>query len=146
MEVWLSPIGGFDYAHARATIYGEGRNRISWVSFHDVARLALMCLDSLSARNATFDIGGPEALSPLEVVKIFESVSGRRFDVEFVSAQALAEQQSDGEDSWTRSIAGLRRCYADGDVIDMRALAERFPMTWTSVRSYAHRVCNHEVA
>lgn len=140
MEVWLSPIGGFNYANARATIYGEGRNSISWLSFYDVARFALMCVDSVSARNATFEVGGPEALSPLEVVKIFEDVSGHRFDVEFVSAQTLAEQESGGEDSWTRSIAGLRRCYADGDVIDMRALAERFPMTWTSVRTYAHRV------
>jgi NADH dehydrogenase len=146
MEVWLSAIGGFDYAHRRATIYGEGRNRISWLSFYDVARFALMCLDSVGARNATFEIGGPEALSPLEVVNIFEDVWRHRFNVEFVSAQTLAEQESGGEDSWTRSIAGLRRCYADGDVIDMRALAERFPMTWTSVRDYAHRVCNHEVA
>jgi uncharacterized protein YbjT (DUF2867 family) len=143
MEVWLSPIGGFAYADARATIYGEGRNRISWLSFHDVARFALMCLDSASARNATFEIGGPEALSPLDVVKIFEDVWSHRFNVEFVSAQTLAEQESGGEDSWTRSIAGLRRCYADGDVIDMRALAERFPMTWTFVRDYAHRVLSN---
>jgi uncharacterized protein YbjT (DUF2867 family) len=140
MEVWLSPIGGFDYANARATIYGEGRNRISWLSFYDVARFALMCLDSVSARNATFDVGGPEALRPLDVVKIFEDVSGHRFNVDFVSAQTLAGQEGGGEGSWTRSIAGLRRCYADGDVIDMRTFAERFPMTWTSVRDYAHRV------
>jgi uncharacterized protein YbjT (DUF2867 family) len=140
MEVWLSPIGGFDYANARAVIYGEGQNSISWLSFYDVARFALMCVDSVSAKNATFEVGGPDALSPLEAVKIFENVSGRRFDLEFVSAHTLAEQESGGEDSWTRSIAGLRRCYADGDVIDMRALAERFPMTWTSVRNYAHRV------
>ena len=140
MEVWLSPIGGFDYAHARATIYGEGRNKISWLSFYDVARFALMSLDNLGARNATFEIGGPDALSPLEVVKVFEDLSRRRFDVEFVSAQILTEQESRGKDSWTRSIAGLRRCYADGDVIDMQPLAERFPMTWTSVTNYAHRV------
>jgi uncharacterized protein YbjT (DUF2867 family) len=140
MEVWLSAIGGFDYANARAAIYGEGHNRISWLSFYDVARFAVMCLDSDSAKNATFEVGGPETLSPLEVVKIFEDESGRRFDVEVVSARTLAEQESSDENSWTRSIAGLRRCYADGDVIDMRALAERFPMTWTTVRDYAHRV------
>jgi uncharacterized protein YbjT (DUF2867 family) len=140
MEVWLSPIGGFDYASARAAIYGDGQNRISWLSFYDVARFALMCVDSGSGKNATFEIGGPDALSPLEVVKVFEELSGRHFDLEFVSAHTLAEQERGGEDSWTQSIAGLRRCYADGDVIDMRALAERFPMAWTSVRDYAHRV------
>ena len=139
MEVWLSPIGGFDYPNARATIYGEGHSRISWLSFYDVARFAMMCVDSVSAKNATFEVGGPDALSPLEVVKIFEDVSGRRFDVGFVSAHMLAEEESQGENSWARSIAGLRRCYADGDVIDMRPLAEQFPMTWTSVGDYAHR-------
>jgi len=140
MEVWLSQMGGFDYPNARATIYGEGRNRISWLSFYDVARFALMCVDSASAKNATFEVGGPDALSPIEVVKIFEELSGRRFDLEFVSAETLAAQESSGKDSWTRSIAGLRRCYADGDLIEMGALAEQFPVAWTSVRDYAHRV------
>ena len=140
MEVWLSPIGGFDYANASATIYGDGRNRISWLSFYDVAWCLLLCVDSPSAKNATFEVGGPHALTPLEVVNFFEDLSGHRFDLQFISAGELAEQQSNGEDSWTRSIEGLRRCYADGDVIDMRGLAERFPMTWTSVKDYAHRV------
>ena len=146
MEVWLSPIGGFDYAGARATIYGDGRNKISWLSHHDVARFAVMCLDNAWARNATFDIGGPDALSPLDVVTIFERLSGRRFDLEFVPALALDAQQTGGEDSWSRSIAGLRRCYADGDVTEMRALAERFPMAWTSVRDYARRVTSAQLS
>ena len=32
MEVWLSPALGFDFPNARATIYGTGRNAISWIS------------------------------------------------------------------------------------------------------------------
>jgi NADH dehydrogenase len=140
MEVWLSPIGGFDYANARASIYGEGQHRISWLSQYDLARFALMCVDNAAAANVTFEVGGPDALSPLEVVTIFEELSGRRFNLEFVSAEVLASAEGSGEDSWARSIAGLRRCYADGDVIDMRPLAERFPMPWTSVRDYAHRL------
>jgi uncharacterized protein YbjT (DUF2867 family) len=28
MEVWLSPVLGFDYPNAKATIYGEGKNKI----------------------------------------------------------------------------------------------------------------------
>ena len=140
MEVWLNPIGGFDFANARASIYGEGQNKISWLSFYDVARFALMCLDNPSARNATFELGGPEPLGPLEVVRIFENLSGRAFDLDFVSEQTLSEQQVTGKDSWTRSLAGLRRCYADGGVVDMRELMRRFPLTLTTVREYAVRV------
>jgi len=140
MEVWLSPISGFDYANGRATIYGSGRNKISWLSFRDVAPFALMCVDNPAARNATFELGGPEALAPLEVVKLFEQLSGRSFAIELVSEQTLADQQTAAENSWWRSLAGLRRCYADGDVVDMRELTERFPMRLTSVRDYAARV------
>jgi uncharacterized protein YbjT (DUF2867 family) len=140
MEVWLAPVGGFDYHNASAAIYGEGRNKISWLSFHDVARFTLVCLDDVRARNATFELGGPEALSPLEAVRIFEEVSERSFEIEFVSREQLSEQLAIGENSWVRSVAGLRRCYADGDIVDMRELTRQFPMTLTSVREHAIRV------
>src|SRR5439155_15396447 len=40
-EVWLSPALGFDPAHATAQIYGGGHNKISWISFQDVAKFAV---------------------------------------------------------------------------------------------------------
>lgn len=140
MEVWLTPIAGFDYFNHRATVYGTGHKKISWLSFSDVARFALMCIDNAAARNATFELGGPEALTPLDVVRIFEQASGRSFEVDFVSEQALSDEQIAGENAWSRSVAGLRRCYADGDVVDMREIKERFPIAMTSVRDYATSV------
>lgn len=140
MEVWLTPTSGFDYVNHRATVYGTGHNRISWLSFHDVARFALACIDNADARNTTFELGGPEALTPLDVVGIFEQATGGSFELDFVSEQTLAHEQTSGENSWLRSVAGLRRCYADGDVVDMRQMRERFPVPMTSVRDYATRV------
>jgi uncharacterized protein YbjT (DUF2867 family) len=141
MEVWLSPIGGFDYSNGRATIYGTGQRKISWLSFHDVARFAVMCVGNPDARNATFELGGPEALTPVEVVRIFERASGRSFEeVDWVSEETLSQEVTSGENSWRRSVAGLRRCYADGDVVDMHELRRRFPMAMTSVRDYADSV------
>ena len=140
MEVWLAPIGGFDFANARASIYGRGSNQISWVSMEDVARFAAMSVDTPAARNATFELGGPQALTPLEAVRIFEDIGGRRFEVEFVSEEQLEEQQDRAANSLEESLAGLRRCYAAGDVIEMSATLATFPMTLTSVRDYARRV------
>src|SRR5467141_1436325 len=40
-EVWLSPALGFDAANAKAQVYGAGQNKISWISFQDVARFAV---------------------------------------------------------------------------------------------------------
>ena len=106
----------------------------------DVARFAVMSLGTPLARNATFELGGPEAVSPLDAVQIFEDVGGRRFQVEFVSEEELTQQQRNAPDSLQRSLAGLSLCYADGDVIDMTAILRSFPMPLTSVRDYAHRV------
>src|SRR4029077_5530820 len=91
MEVWLSPALGFDAANATAQIYGSGENKISWISYRDVAKFAVASLDNPEARNAVIELGGPEALSPLEVVQIFERMKGRKFDVQHVPEEALKE-------------------------------------------------------
>ena len=144
MEVWLSPIAGFDFRNARARIYGRGRNPISWISMHDVARFTVISLGTPLARDATFELGGPQAISPLDAVGIFEEVGGRRFHLEFVSEEELEQQQQHAPDSLQRSLAGLSRCYAAGDVIDMTDILRSFPMALTSVRDYARRVLGGE--
>src|SRR5262249_53318118 len=140
MEVWLTPTAGFDFPNARATIYGQGHNPISWISHNDVAGFTIMCLTHPLARNATFELGGPEALSPLDAVRIFEAIGGRRFQLQHVSEETLEDQEANAPDSLQRSLAGLSRCYASGDVIDMRETLATFPLALTSVQDYAHRV------
>ena len=140
MEVWLSPAVGFDYANAQARIYGSGENPLSLISFHDVAQFAVASLDNPAARNATLEIGGPEALSQLQVVKIFEEASGRRFEVEHVPEQALADQQKASADLMEQSFAGLMQWYARGDAVDMNKTLKVFPIQLTSVRDYAQKV------
>jgi uncharacterized protein YbjT (DUF2867 family) len=140
MEAWLSPLVGFDFPNAKATIYGQGHNKISWISLYDVARFAVACIDNPAARNATLELGGPEALSPLEVVRIFEGVGGRPFEVAHVPEEALRAQLAGASDSLQQSFAGLMLCYAAGDPIDMRATLQAFPLQLTSVRDYARRV------
>jgi hypothetical protein len=58
-------------------------------------------------------------------------------------ANRRSEQQNAGEDSWLQSLAGLRRCYADGDMIDNNELMQRVPRL-TTVRDYATRVLTHD--
>jgi uncharacterized protein YbjT (DUF2867 family) len=140
MEVWLSPALGFDYANAKARIYGEGRNKLSWISFADVAQFAVAVLGKPTAHNAILEIGGPEALSPLEVVKIFEEESGRKFAVEHVPEEALGAQKASASDPLSETFAGLMLQYAAGDAIEMRSTLATFPVKLTSVRQYAKRV------
>ena len=140
METWLSPIVGFDYANGKATVFGEGRNAISWISMNDVAQFAVDCLDNTAASHAVLGLGGPEALSPNEVIKTFEAASGRSFDVSYVPEAALLGQQEEATDPMQQSFAGLMRCYAMGDAIDMSSTLRAFPRQLTSVDSYARNV------
>jgi len=139
MEVWLSPAVGFDAENANAQIYGTGENPISWISFLDVAKFAVQCLDNPTAANATFDVGGPEALTPLETVKIFERISGKAFELQYVPEEALARQQQEATDPMQQSFTGLMRWVAKGDPIDMGPVLETIPVELTSVQEYARR-------
>jgi NADH dehydrogenase len=140
MEVWLNPAVGFDAANATARVYGSGQNPLSLISFSDVAEFAVASLDNPAARNATIDIGGPEALSQLQVVQIFEELGGKPFEVEYVPESALAEQQAAATDPMQQSFAGLMQKYARGDAVDMQDTLNAFPMQLTTVRQYAQNV------
>lgn len=140
METWLSPAVGFDYPNAKAQVFGSGENPLSWISLYDVAQFAVESLENPAARDVTLELGGPEALNPLEVTEIFEKTSGRSFEVEHVPVQVLEEQQRTAQDPMAQSFAGLMRCYAQGDSIDMRPLRQAFPIELTSVEAYAERV------
>src|SRR5207247_4236994 len=90
-EVWLTPMLGFDYAAGKARIYGNGNNKISWVSFKDVAEISVASLDQRDARNVVLNVSGPQALSPREVVRTFEA-AGVEITEEFIAAEQWRAQ------------------------------------------------------
>jgi len=140
MEVWLSPGLGFDAANATAQIYGSGENKVSWISYQDVARFAVAALDNPTAKNAVIELGGPEALGPLEVVKIFEELRGEAFKIQHVSEEQLRAQKEEATDSLQESFAGLMLGCAQGSAVNMRGVLENFPVQLRSVKEYARKV------
>lgn len=146
MEVWLSPALGFDYPNAKARIYGSGKNQLSWVSFRDVASFCTECVGNPAAERTVMEVGGPEALSPLEVVRIFEQESGRGFELERVPAEALEAQTRSATNSLEKSFAALMLQCSRGDAIDMQPVLEKFQIPLTSVRDYAKQVLRAQTA
>ena len=106
VEMWLSPSLGFDYSNAKATIFGSGNNKVSWVSLADVAQVAVRALDD-DGPDTAVELGGPEALTPVEVVKIFEETSGKPFSLEHVPEDALRAQRAAATDSLQQAFATL---------------------------------------
>jgi NADH dehydrogenase len=139
-EIWLSPAVGFDYPNRKATIYGSGENAISWISFLDVAQFAAASVNNPQARNATFELGGPQGVSPSDVVKIFERVGGMPFDVTHVSIDALEAQLAGTSDPMQKSYAGLMLAYVSHTSIEMADTLKVFPLRLRSVEDYASSV------
>jgi len=140
MEVWLSPALGFDYANATARIYGPGTNPISWVSFRDVAEMCALGLRHTAAERKVIEFGGPEAVSPLEVVARFQEINGKSFRVEHVPESALLSQFQGAADSLQKSFAALMLAYSRGDAMDMALTVETFGIKLASVNDYARNV------
>lgn len=140
MDIWLSPALAFDYPNAKATIYGEGEKKISWIAVKDVAAFAVASLDQPAAKNLIIELGGPEALSPLEVVHIFEDRQGKKFELQFVPEEALSAQKENAPDPLSETFAALMLEVARGSEIDMKHTLDVIPMQLTSVHDYANRV------
>ena len=140
MEAWLSPMTGFDPQNARATVYGTGDQPIAFISYKDVALFAVESLTNPAARNAVLELGGPEKLTPHQVIHAFEQASGRTFAVTHIPAEALQAQVDNTPDAFPKSFAGLMLSYAHGDPIDMTAVLQHFPVHLTTLAEFIHGI------
>ena len=135
MEYWLSPLIGFDYPNHKATIFGAGENRITWITIDDVARSAAATVGNPASRDQVIEIGGPEILSPIEALHVFEGVMGP-FEVQYVPETALQATLAGTDDAHTRSVTALSLDFAHGDVVDTTRMTAALPFQRTTVRQY----------
>jgi uncharacterized protein YbjT (DUF2867 family) len=140
MEIWLSPHLGFDPENARAAVYGSGEKEISFISLCDVAQFAVDSLSNPAARNAVIELGGPEALTQLQIVGIFEEIAGRPFEKQFVSEEDLQTRKAAAGTPVELTFADLTLAAARGNKIDMRETSQKFSFKPESVREYAAKV------
>lgn len=126
-ECWIGPNLHFDITEHKALIYGAGHTKICWISTRDVARFAVASLTNPAGRNATLELGGPDALSPLEIVAMCEDIGQCKFTVEHVSEADLERERVESTNSLDISMAALKLGYARGDMIAMDELLPQFP-------------------
>ena len=136
MEVWLTPALGFDAAHGKARLYGDGNQPISWISYRDVARAAAAAVIEGTGRNMVVELGGPQALTPREVVRMFEAAGAGVSTTESIPTAALENQLETATDPLEQSFAGLMLQYAAGDPIDTTTSSQLFPFQMTAVRDF----------
>lgn len=82
LESWLSPSAGIDVKSGRALLVGSGEAPVSSVSVRDVASvIAGIVGDESGVSRTCVPVGGPDAVTPLEAIRILEEEAGRRFNV-----------------------------------------------------------------
>ncbi len=141
MDTWLSSLLGWDFAKAKAMVFGSGAAPVSYISVNDVARYAVLATHDSRLWNREIPLGGPADLSPNEVVGIFESVSKRKYKVRKAPAPMLALLSpvvSLIDDRIGSGMALGAEC-SKGDRI-RSPLQMELGLKLTTVRDYAERV------
>ncbi|MET1084926.1 MAG: NmrA family NAD(P)-binding protein [Burkholderiales bacterium] len=140
-EVWIGPALGFDVRNGKARIYGPGTAKVSYISAFDVAAFGVAAAtQDQEAKTTVLELGGPDALSQLDVVAIFQQAPGRTMALEFVPIEAL-QAQVGAPDPLQATFAALTLAYAKGDMIeDANGVAERHGVKLRSVAQFASEV------
>lgn len=137
MEVWFSPMLGFDLAAGEVVVYGDGTALQTWIASADVAEFAVWAREAAAARNATLELGGPESLSALDVVAVYEELTGRQLLRKHVPLAELEQQYEDAPGPNERSLAGVLLSNARGGITEMGELAATSGIRLTTVREFA---------
>ena len=146
MEVWLSPALGFDHPNRTAVLFGDGRQLMSWVSYEDVGEFAIRCAATPGAHGRILEVGGPEDMSPLEVVRVFEQVAGRRFEVQHVPEEVLLAQLEQAPDPLSETFCKLQLEYVHGCLMNTSEALKLMPIRQKSIREYAASVSTTKAA
>ena len=136
MENWLGPMAGFDAPNRKATLLGDGNQKISYIAAADVARVAAGCVDNPRAANRVIDLGGPEAISPRDAVKEYERATGAAFEVQEVPVAALEAQYAAAQHPTQKSFAALMLAQTSSDVIPMTETAREFGLEQRTARDH----------
>jgi uncharacterized protein YbjT (DUF2867 family) len=140
MEIWLGPALGFDPIGGKAQIFGVGDKPYSWISLEDVAAFVSGAVGNEKAKNRIFALGGPNAPTYLEVIRIFEKMRGLPISVTHVSEAELERQFAAATDPLARSFAALMLGTARGGVVTSGAAREVIPVQLTELQTYARRI------
>jgi hypothetical protein len=82
-------------------------------------------------------MGGPEPLSQLEAVRIFEEALHKKFKVDHVPTEAL-QTQHQSSDPLQKTFGALTLAYSKGDVVDGAvSIARQHGVVLRSVAEYA---------
>lgn len=140
MEIWGELLGRPVLDKGEARIFGAGTARANYVAVADVAAMVALALERPDARGEVIEFGGPDNLTALDIVAIFERIAGRparRRHVPLPVMRAMARVLPLVNPVFARQVKlGVLSATADAS-FDMRPVLERYPIPQTPFEEWA---------
>lgn len=144
-RLFLRGVGHLIEERGVALVPGSGKSRHAFVALDDVATFLVNALDRPQARNAIFEVGGPEILSWDDALNIFAKVLGRRVRALHVPAAVFRFQQRLLEpfSPAAANLMGMNWIVGSVDTsYDSRRLASLFGVSLTSMEQFLRHKLN----
>lgn len=124
----------------KVTLFGKGENPRNFVAAADVAHFAVLALLEPQTAGTVLEIGGPENITNMQVVHLYEEIAGRQAKVSHVPLGIL------------RVMAPLLRPFHAGlsqimkasimfdttdQTFDMSTMLQQYPLTLTRLEDWA---------
>ncbi len=131
MDVWLGMLVSMPLAEGRPIVLvGECQRKHSMIAEEDVRAFVLAAVDNPAAINRTLVLGGPEPISFLDAVAVYERALGRKLDVRHVKP---GSPLAGVPDPVAALLAGLD---AFDSPIQMDEMARTFDVKLTSLEQF----------
>jgi uncharacterized protein YbjT (DUF2867 family) len=136
VDVWFSPPLGFDLAGGTIQIFGDGMATHTWICTDDVARFCVWALDADEARNASIELGGPDIVSQLDILGMYEELLGTRLARNYLPAEQLERMHAEGQTPLDVSLAGVMLNAARGGYVDAAEISSASGIRLTPMREF----------
>jgi uncharacterized protein YbjT (DUF2867 family) len=124
----------------RVMMTGAGTNPRNFVAAEDVAKIVMVALHDGQLRGETIDVGGPENLSTMDVMHIYEGTSGRKAKVTHLPlpvARAMSRAFRPLHAGVSRVLEVSVFNETTNQTFDAAPLLKRFPISLTRVEDFA---------
>jgi uncharacterized protein YbjT (DUF2867 family) len=139
MEVWLSPVTGFDVASSQVRLFGTGEARVHWIGANDVATAALDACTRQEPVAPVITSPGSDHASLAEITTWFEAATGRTFKRDYESLSAIETAFKSATEPKQRSFWSICRKLARGYELPPNP---SLPNTQQSLATYVRSVTN----
>jgi len=111
-------------------LVGNGEIKHSFISRHDVAKFTVSVLGDPNALGRRILLGGPEAMSWMDVVRLYENITGERLKVRHLMPGMQYDSMSEDELEFMASME------AHSTVIDMGSISQHYSISMIKVEDY----------